>query len=131
MSIFSKIRSGEAEGFVIYETDSVTAILDLYPINPGHILVFPHEEVDYLFDLPKERYHELMEVVRALSGPLQKATSAKRIGVAVEGFGVPHVHVHMVPVNAGNELNPEKSSPATEEDLAAMAKRIKDCIESN
>ena len=116
---------------MIFETDSVTAILDLYPINPGHILVFPHEEVDYLFDLPKGRYHELLEVVRVLSGPLQQATSAKRIGVAVEGFGVPHVHVHMVPVNAGNELNPEKSSPATEQELAAMAKRIRDCLAAN
>ena len=128
MSIFSKIRVGEAEGYVVFDSDSVTAILDICPINPGHLLVFPHEEVDYIFDLPQDRYHEVLDVVRRLAMPLKKVTSANRIGVTVEGFGVPHVHVHMVPVNAGNELNPERASPASKEELSAMAKRIRDSI---
>ncbi len=89
------------------------------------MLLLPKKHVEYVFDMPEKLYSGLFRTARQLSEPLQRATVAKRIGVAIEGFGVPHVHVHLVPVNKVNDLDPCRASEANQKDLANIAGQIR------
>lgn len=93
-------------------------------INPGHLLLIPKRHVDYLFEMSMTTYQALWAAVAHLAPGLRSVTSAKRVGVAVEGFAVPHVHVHMVPVYAGDELNPSRAKPISN----AEAERLADLL---
>lgn len=129
-TLFTKIINNEIDSFKVYENNQITAILDVNPINEGHLLVIPHEEVDDIFNLSASRYHELWEAVAYLSNVLRKAFSSPRVGIAVEGFGVPHTHVHLVPLFNGNELNPERAKSASAEELKAAFSKINLVIKS-
>lgn len=121
---FTKIMEGEIAGFLVYKDDVCAAFLDVNPVNPGHVLVVPRAEVDVLWDLEEGIYNHLWTVCRKLEPAIKKATLAKRVGVAVEGFGVPHVHIHLVPLHAGNDLDPHRAKKATAEELRQMQGRI-------
>ncbi len=103
-SIFTKIVNGEIPCHKIYETDNVLAFLDINPVNPGHTLVIPKEEIDDLFDLKPEVYAELMEVVRKVAKAVQKAKNPLRVGLMVLGFDVAHAHVHVLPLQQSGDL---------------------------
>jgi len=125
-NIFTKIIEGEEPAHTIWEGNSIIAILDIAPVNPGHILVIPYEEVEDIFDLDDSRYKDLWSVVTMLSKPLRVACSAPKIGIAVEGFGVPHVHIHMVPVYKPGDLNPQRAEISSENKLERMCQKIRD-----
>ena len=123
-SVFTKIIKGESPGFRLWENKQFIAILALHPINPGHTLLIPKEQIDYIFDLPDDLYNLMWQTVRWLSPCIQQAMKSKRIGIAVEGFSVPHVHIHLVPVNSGNELNPERATEVSTEQLGIVRAKI-------
>ncbi len=123
-TIFTKIINNEIPSYTVYNSNNIIAILDKCPINEGHLLVIPFEEIEDINELEESRYHELWKAVRHLSGILKIAFQSPKIGIAVEGFGVPHVHVHLVPVYSGNELNPERAVEATADELSAAMKKI-------
>ncbi len=77
------------------------------------MMVIPKQHIDYVFDLEEPLYSELFQITKDLSEPLKRAMKAKRIGVAIEGFSVSHVHVHLVPINNVNQLNPARAKRAT------------------
>lgn len=129
-SIFSRIIAREAPGFVLWEDHDFALLLDIHPINPGHTLLVPKLDVDSVYALPEALYEKLWRIVRDLEPGLRAATNAVRIGIAIEGFGVPHAHVHLVPVNAGNELNPERARRASDAELEDMALRIRAVLET-
>ncbi len=126
--IFCKFVNNEAVHSRIWEDDVSIAFLDLYPVNPGHILLVPKVHIDYIFDLDESLYHRLWDNAKKLAGPLKEVAGSKRVGIAVEGFGVPHVHIHLVPINRGNELDPNRAQKANPEDLkhfsAALFKKL-------
>ena len=124
-SIFTKIIKGEIPAHKIYEDENILAFLDIRPINPGHTLVVPKQEIDYLFDLPDNIYAGMMAVCKKIEPAIRKASGAKRVGIAVEGFAIQHAHIHLVPINSGNELDPNRAKQALDEELAAMAEKIK------
>ena len=123
-SIFTKIINREIPAHIIYEDDKVIAFLDINPVQPGHTLVIPKTEVDHFQDLSDEDFQALMNAVKQLSAHLKKATGAKRACLKVEGFDVPHAHVHIIPANSGAEFNAKPSS-AYQDELAVLAKRLK------
>ena len=123
-SVFTKIIKHELPAFRLWENDAFIAILVPNPINPGHTLLIPKQQIDYIFDLPDDLYDYMWQIVKWVSPIIQKAMECKRIAIAVEGFGVPHVHVHLVPVNSGNELNPERAVSATSEQLNMVQNKI-------
>ena len=127
--VFCKIVGKEIPANIIWESDRFLAFLDRGPINPGHILIIPKEHIESVFDMPDGLYEELFKTAKVLSTPLQKAMSSVRVGIAIEGFGVPHVHLHLVPINHGNELNPERAKPMPSEELAEIAEKIKKEVE--
>lgn len=129
-TLFTKIISKEIPSFMVYNSNNIVAILDICPINKGHLLVIPFEETEDINDLDEYRYQEIWSVVRYLSGVLKLAFQAPKIGIAVEGFGVPHAHVHLVPVYSGNELNPERATAATQNELVDAMQKIMNVIGS-
>ncbi len=123
--VFCKISSGEIPAEKIFENKKYLAFLDVNPINQGHTLVIPKKHNDYLFDLNDEEYKELMLTVKMIAKIIKNKLNPRRVGLAVEGFFVPHVHVHLVPLNKGNELNPERAKSSTKDKLEKIAERIK------
>jgi histidine triad (HIT) family protein len=129
--LFCEIIHAKVPAFTVWENDSFLAFLDIHPINPGHTLLIPKEHVEDVFAMSDETIENLFVTAKKLAPSLKKATSAKRIGIIVEGFGVPHVHVHLVPVNNGNELNPERAKEAAQEELNEMWGLIQDQLTLN
>lgn len=123
--IFCQILKGSARAHKIWENENFFAFLDINPVNPGHTMIIPKHHLDYVFDLGEPLYSELFKVAKELSEPIQRAMKASRIGVVIEGFGVSHLHVHLVPINKVNELDPTRAKRATLEELAPIADRIK------
>ncbi len=123
--IFCKIIKGEIPAVKIWEDKDHLAFLDVNPINPGHVLLIPKKHSDYLFDLNDKEYNILMLKAKAMAKTLKLKLNSKRIGMAIEGFGVPHIHVHLVPVEKGNDLNPERAKPSSKEELNKLAERLR------
>jgi histidine triad (HIT) family protein len=123
-SVFSRIISGELSGYIIWQDADFAVLLDINPINPGHVLLVPKLEIESLFDLPEPLYQRAWEIVRWLEPVLRRVTGAPKLGVAVEGFGVAHAHVHLVPVFAGNQLDPNRAKSVGQAELSEMRSRI-------
>lgn len=124
-TIFTKIVNGEIPSYKVAETDKYYAFLDISPLQKGHTLVIPKREEDYLFDLGDEELAGLMVFAKKVAKAIQKAVPCQRVGVAVLGLDVPHAHVHLVPLNGGNDLNfsnPKKQFTA--EEMKACAELI-------
>ncbi len=98
-SIFTKIIEGVIPSHRVYEDPSVYAFLDVNPRQPGHTLVVPKLEVDYLFDLPTDDYTALWKTVNTVAEGLKKVTGCARVVVIVLGYEVPHAHIHLIPSN--------------------------------
>lgn len=116
-SIFSRIAAGEIPSYKVAEDEKHFAFLDINPMAPGHTLVIPRREVDYLFDLSAEEYGELMEFARKVALKVKKAMPCQRVGVAVLGMEVPHAHIHLVPLQTEADMDfraPKKELSAEE-----------------
>jgi len=125
-SLFSKIINGEIPSHKIAENDNFFAFLDVFPLVPGHVLVVPKKETDYIFDIADAELAEMMVFAKQVAVVLKKAMPCKRIGVAVIGLEVPHAHIHLVPMNSADDLNftRPKLSPSQEE-LKQIAEKIR------
>lgn len=126
-SLFTKIIKGEIPSYKIYEDDKTFAFLDIHPIQPGHILVVPKKQVSEFQDLDGEAYLALFNTVKKLAKHLKDVTKAQRICSRIEGFDVPHTHVHIYPCNTAREfygpLDRNQREP-DHEALAAMTKKL-------
>ncbi len=128
--LFCDIINNKVPAAKIWEDENFLAFLDINPINPGHTLLIPKTHVEDVFELSDDSFQHLFLTAKNIAPILQKATSAKRMGIAVEGFGVPHVHIHLVPVNNGNELNPERAKKSTESELQKMKIRFEEAMKT-
>lgn len=124
-TLFTRIINGEISAEKLLEDERYLAFLDIRPIRPGHTLVVPKEEVDYLFDLDDPTLGGLLPFARQLARPIERATGCARVGVMVAGLEIPHCHVHLVPMDSVFDLDFAKASEASGEDLADMASRIR------
>lgn len=123
-SIFTKIINGEVPGYKIYEDEYVCAILDINPIQKGHTLVIPKQEVDQLFELDEIYFDKMMHRVRYLAQVLKAKFDCQRVCVFVEGYGVSHVHVHLVPTNSPADFDKSLAYFASKEELEEMQKLL-------
>ncbi|HRG53823.1 MAG TPA: HIT family protein [Bacteroidia bacterium] len=125
-SLFSKIVNGEIPSHKIAEDDNFFAFLDVFPLVPGHVLVVPKKETDYIFDIGDAELAQMMVFAKQVAVVLKKAMPCKRIGVAVIGLEVPHAHIHLVPMNSADDLNftRPKLSPSQDE-LKQIAEKIR------
>lgn len=126
-SVFTKIINGEIPAYKIYEDDRVIAFLDMHPQNEGHTLVVPKIQVDHIWDLSDDDYEYFWQIVKKIGCHIREVIGSPRVGVVVEGFGVPHCHVHLVPIYHGNDLKkqPDLDAEPNNFALAAMTDRLK------
>jgi len=104
-SIFTKIIRGEIPSYKIMEDDKHIAFLDVMPLVEGHTLVVPKKEVDLIFDLNTEEFKELFSFAQRVAKKINLAINCKRVGIAVVGLKVPHAHIHLVPLQAIEDIN--------------------------
>jgi histidine triad (HIT) family protein len=131
-SIFSKIVNGDIPAHVVAETADYLAFLDVSPLVMGHVLVIPKKETDYIFDMDEESYFGLTLFAKIVATGLKEAFPCKKVGVAVIGLEVPHVHIHLIPMNNVGDMNfnREKLAPTSEE-LQEAAAKIKAALVSD
>lgn len=125
-TIFTKIIKGEIPSYKVAENDKFFAFLDINPNAKGHTLVVPKKEVNRLFDLDEETYNELMSFSREIAIAQKKVIDCDRIGMAVIGLEVPHVHVHLIPLNAMEDIQFTKKVKLEPVEFEAIAKAISD-----
>ena len=123
-SIFTKIINGEIPCYKVAENEDFFAFLDINPNAKGHTLVVPKKEVDKIFDLDQVTYAGLMEFSRKLAIAIEKTIPCLRVGMAVIGLEVPHVHVHLIPLNSMSEMSFKEKVSLTKEEFEAVAQRI-------
>ena len=124
MSIFSKIISGELPAYKVAEDEQHLAFLDINPNAKGHTLCIPKKETDKLFDLSQAEYSALMHFSRKVALGLEKAVPCQRIGMTVIGLEVPHVHVHLIPLQSMADATFGKKEHFSSEEMQALAKNI-------
>jgi histidine triad (HIT) family protein len=124
-SIFTQIVEGNLPCHKICENDSFLAFLDINPIKPGHSLVIPKKEVDYLFDLEDDLYRGLMAFAKPVAEAIRAAVSCQRVGVIVAGYEVPHAHVHLIPTESMADFSFALARRASDPDLAKVAESIR------
>ena len=124
-TIFTKIINGEIPSYKIAETEDFMAFLDARPNVKGHTLCIPKKEVNKIFDLEEETYQELMRFSRKVAIALEKTIPCKRIGMAVVGLEVPHVHVHLIPLNSMGDMDFSKSVSLSENEFEKIAEDIR------
>lgn len=124
-SIFSRIIAGEIPCHKVAENEEFLAFLDIMPLAKGHTLVVPKTETDYLFDIDNEAYQRFWLFAKEVAGKLKQHIPCKRIGVSVIGLEVPHAHIHLVPMQAIQDMNFSKEKTAADpHELAALARLL-------
>lgn len=122
-SIFTRIINRDIPARIIYETDRVIAFLNINPIQPGHTLVVPKAQIDRLEDLEEDDYLAVMQAVRLLADTIRNELGSERICMKVEGFEVPHAHVHLVPCDTIEDFHATPYE-AGEDELDEMSERL-------
>jgi histidine triad (HIT) family protein len=123
-SIFTKIVNGEIPAYKVAEDDNYLAFLDVNPNAKGHTLCIPKQEINKLFDMEEDHYLGLMKFSRKVAKALEKTVPCKRIGMAVIGLEVPHVHVHLIPLNEMDEMRFQNKVKLEKEEFEQLAKDI-------
>jgi histidine triad (HIT) family protein len=128
-SIFSKIIAGEIPCHRVHEDDKHLAFLDINPLAMGHVLCIPKVEVDYMYDMSEGSLADLWQFTMPVAKAIDKSMNCLRVGSAVIGLEVPHVHIHLIPLQSVEDINfsRPKLNPSKEE-LADIAQRIRDHI---
>ena len=133
MTIFSKIINGEIPSYKVAENEKFYAFLDINPLQKGHTLVVPklaEPEADYIFDLEDDMLREMLVFAKQVARGIKGAVACKRVGVAVIGLEVPHVHMHLIPISKEGDMSfasPKMTLPADE--MAEIANAIAKAME--
>lgn len=123
-SIFSKIVAGEIPCYKVAEDDRHLAFLDINPMAPGHTLVIPKKEIDYLFDMADDEYTALELFAKRVAKALKSAMPCARVAEAVLGMEVPHAHIHLVPIKTEADMNFRNKMSIPGDEMAAIAASI-------
>ena len=134
MTIFTRIINGDIPSYKVAENEHFYAFLDINPLQKGHTLIVPklaEPEADYIFDLEDELLSEMLVFSKKVARGIKGAVACKRVGVAVIGLEVPHVHMHLIPISKEGDMsfaNPKKTLSA--EEMTEIAQSIAQAIEA-
>ncbi|MDN4611122.1 HIT family protein [Arthrobacter burdickii] len=117
-TLFTRIIDGEVPGRFVWQDDDVVAFLTIAPITPGHTLVVPRREIEHWLEADSEILATVMAVAQKIGRAQQEAFGARRVGVLLEGYEVPHLHVHVWPTQSPADFDVKRVDPAP--DPAAM-----------
>ena len=110
-TVFTKIIEGEIPGRFVWRDDRVVAFLTIEPLNPGHVLVVPIEEVDHWLDLEPDLLAHLTMVSQVIGRAVDRAFAPQKVGLMIAGLEVPHAHVHVVPMHGMRDLDFANADP--------------------
>lgn len=128
-TIFSKIVAGEIPCFKVAENDQFLAFLDIQPLKPGHTLVIPKAEIDYIFDLDDDLLGSMMVFAKKVAKGIQTVVPCEKIGVSVIGLEVPHAHIHLIPIESVSDINFSKAKlQMDKEEMQHLATKIASSI---
>jgi histidine triad (HIT) family protein len=125
-TVFTKIINGEIPCRKIYEDEKTFAFLDNSPVQPGHVLVVPKHQVEFLWDLESEDYQAVMAAAKLIAQRMRAVLGVPYVGVKVIGVDVPHAHVHLIPFTTTDQYDhkPDKSVEPDQEAQAAIAEKL-------
>ena len=129
-TVFSKIISGELPAYKVAENEDFLAFLDINPNVKGHTLCIPKKETNRLFDLTIDEYTALMQFSYHVSKAIEKVVDCKRIGLSVIGLEVPHVHVHLIPLNEMKNAQFTHKENLTPEGFQSLSAHIAEAFKS-
>ncbi len=124
-TIFTKIINGEIPCYKIVEDDNFFAFLDINPNAKGHTLCVPKKEVNKILDMEEDLYLSLMKFSRKVGVALEKTIPCDRVGIAVIGLEVPHVHVHLIPINEMKDMTFKHKVSLSPKEFIDLAEAIK------
>ena len=128
MSIFTKIINGEIPCYKIAEDDEFIAFFDINPNAKGHTLCVPKKEISYIVDMDDAHYLRLMTCSKRIAKALEKVVPCERIGIAVVGLEVPHVHIHLIPISEMKEMTFQHKVSLTDEEFKALAQKVREAL---
>lgn len=125
-SIFTKIINGEIPSHKVYEDDNVYAFLDIHPVTPGHTLVVPKKQVEFLWDMEDTDYQVLTLAAKRIAAQIRDTLEVPYVGVQVIGVDVPHAHIHLIPFTETQQYRnqPDMSAEPNHDELAIMAEKL-------
>ncbi len=124
-TLFTKIVNREIPAHIIAENETCLAFLDILPLTKGHVLVILKQEIDYIFDIDDNLLAELMVFSKQVAIQVKKAFPCKKVGLSVVGLEVPHVHIHLIPINNVSDMNFSKEKlKLSQKELAEIALKI-------
>ncbi len=128
-SLFTRIIDGELPARFVYSDDRCVAFLSINPLRTGHTLVVPRLEVDHWIDLAPVEWEHLMRVSQRLATALHQAFEPEKVGMMLAGLEVPHVHIHLVPIDGLHDLDFGNADPdPVADDLDAAADSIRAAV---
>ena len=127
-SLFTRIIDGEIPGTFVWRDDRAVAFLSINPLRPGHVLVVPRDEVDHWLDCPSDLRDHLMEVAAQIGHALQDAYQPTKVGLMIAGLEVPHLHIHVVPIDGVHDLDFSNATAAERDELEVEAARIRHAL---
>lgn len=125
-SIFTKIIKGEIPSHKIYEDDKTFVFLDIHPIQPGHALVIPKRQIEFIWDLDDETYNAVMATSKKIAHHMKSILKIPYVGVQVIGIDVPHAHVHLIPFTTIQEFRtrPDMEAEPNHAELSEIAQKL-------
>jgi histidine triad (HIT) family protein len=128
-TLFTKIINGELPGRFVWRDDRCVGFLSIHPLRPGHTLVVPRDEVDHWLDMEPQLAAHVMTAAQAIGRAVQKAFSPTKVGLMVAGLEVPHVHLHVVPIDGVHDLDfANQDTNAKAEDLDRAAEQLRSAL---
>ncbi|MDR0782128.1 MAG: HIT family protein [Pseudomonadales bacterium] len=127
-SIFTRILAGELPGHFVWKDAQCFAIMTIQPIRQGHVILIPNEEVNHWDDVKPATAAHLMQVAQHIAKGIKAVIPCKRVGVSVIGLEVPHMHIHLMPIDTMADLDFTFAKPAATPDLAATAAQIREAL---
>lgn len=127
-TVFSRIIAGEIPGRFVWSDHRCAGFLTIEPLQPGHVLVVPREEIGHWVDLPADLAGHLFAVAQSIGKAQQQAFDPVRIGLLIQGYEVPHAHVHVWPSRSSADFDLGATSPAPAEELDRAAQTLRDAL---
>jgi histidine triad (HIT) family protein len=125
-TIFTRIIEGEIPGTFVWKDDDCVAFMSINPLRTGHVLVVPRDEIDHWLDCPDQLRDHLFAVSQTIGRAQQAAFSPTRVGMMIAGLEVPHLHVHVVPIDGMHDMDFANAARSVERnDLETAAEAIR------
>lgn len=130
-TIFTRIIEGEIPATFVWRDDRCVAFMSINPLRPGHVLVVPRDEIDHWLDCPSELRDHLMEVSQTLGRAIHQVHESEKVGLMIAGLEVPHLHIHLVPIDGVRDLDFANAADSVERDeLETQATSIRHALSS-